>query len=221
MKNEKKEKLDGIVLDIEFLLISVVQGVALISLADSAIEPIRKLEWQFFPYILCAFLFILIFWSQAIIHALSFIDWPLDIMHSFFYFLVSFIEVLAFHQVTNPFMWFLFTAFFFIAAEILYLIDLQMIKKRKQNFSYSPKQKDLYQHIETRQLFEAKTLVPLGIGFSIAAAFLIATNPHSFLDQKYHLGLVFLQVVFILVVLVNSLKSFRKRSSLISQSIEK
>src|SRR5689334_11403789 len=110
------EKLDGLVLDIEFLLISVVQGVALTALALSAVPIISTGDWQYFPYVFSGFLFILIFWSQAIIHAMSFIDWPLQITHSFLYFLASFTEVILFNQLTNPLKWFLFTIIFFIVA---------------------------------------------------------------------------------------------------------
>lgn len=91
-----KERLDQFVLDIEFLLISVVQGVALGALAAGAIEPLATMDYQYFPYIVAGFLLILTFWSQAIVHSLSFINWPLDLGHNFLYFLASLVEVLAF-----------------------------------------------------------------------------------------------------------------------------
>jgi hypothetical protein len=68
-----RERLDQFALDIEFLLISVVQGVALGSLAASAAGTLMSLRFEFFVYIISAFLLILIFWSGAILHALSFI----------------------------------------------------------------------------------------------------------------------------------------------------
>lgn len=71
---KEKNRLDQFVLDIEFLLISVVQGVVLATLAASAVGPITKLQFEFWLYIISAFLVIIIFWSNAIVHALSFIS---------------------------------------------------------------------------------------------------------------------------------------------------
>ena len=101
-------RLDQVALDIEFLLISVVQGVALAALAGGAAGIFTSLDWFAIPYAITAFLIVLIFWSGAIIHALSFIDWPLDLMHSFLYFLASFVEVMAFTHLENPMLWFIF-----------------------------------------------------------------------------------------------------------------
>jgi len=127
-------RLDQVALDIEFLLISVVQGVALATLAGASVKPLSMMEWQYLPYVATAFLLVLIFWSGAIIHALSFIDWPLDLPHSFLYFLASFIEVLAFTQLENPIMWFVFILLFQIVAGLLYLYDLRLIRKHKKRF---------------------------------------------------------------------------------------
>src|ERR1700754_633124 len=103
-----RERLDQFVLDIEFLLISAVQGVALGALAGAASEPISSLNFQYWPYILSGFLLILTFWSQAIIHSLSFIKWPLDLWHNFLYFLMGLIEFLAFNHLQDPLRWFVF-----------------------------------------------------------------------------------------------------------------
>lgn len=112
---EKKERLDQFALDIEFLLISVIQGVALAALATDAADPINHLQFVYWLYIASGFLLILNFWSQAIIHAVSFIDWPLDLGHSFLYFLASFVEVMAFTHLTEPKQWFGFMAAFLLS----------------------------------------------------------------------------------------------------------
>ncbi len=57
-----QEKLDQFTLDIEFLLISVVQGVALGALATGASIPLSNMDLQYWPYILSGFLLILTFW---------------------------------------------------------------------------------------------------------------------------------------------------------------
>ncbi len=95
-----REHLDGTVVDIEFLLIAVIQGFALATLAVDSDAVISGRDWIYWPYVLAAFILILNFWSLAIIHSISFISWPFDLIHTLLYFLVAFVEVAAFSQVT-------------------------------------------------------------------------------------------------------------------------
>lgn len=215
-----KERLDQFVLDIEFLLISVVQGVALAALAGAAIGPIADLQIHYWLYIVSAFLIIIIFWSNAIVHALSFIDWPLDLTHNFLYFLASFVEVLSFSKMTDPVHWFGFVSALFVVAGILYIVDLDLIKKHREDFSKSEAGRVLYQHIYHEQAFELKVLVPAGLLFNLVAFWLVKTYPTFFLVQNFHTALIIIQVVFECVVLVNSIKSFKKRSILITKAVE-
>lgn len=84
--NSTKEGVVAIALDIEFILISVIQGMALQMLAGKAIEVFGKFQSEYYFYIFSGFVLILIFWSQSIIHALSFIHWPISLTHTFLYF---------------------------------------------------------------------------------------------------------------------------------------
>ena len=215
-----KNDIDQVVLNIEFLLVSVVQGVALAALASSAIAPINLLQLEYWPYILSAYLLILIFWSGAIIHALSFIDWPLDLNHSFFYFLASFVEVVAFSEMTNPLRWFILNAVFCAFTAILYHIDLKLIENHKQEFAKTESKKVLYDHIHFQQVYEMRYLVPAGLLFNALAALAIYAYPIFFVGNKLHLVLVSIQILFVLVILKNSITSFKKRSQLITVTIE-
>lgn len=215
---DKKARLDQFVVDIEFLLISVIQGVALGALATNATEIIKIFQFEYWLYIVSGFLFILNFWSQAIIHTLSFIDWPLDMTHNFLYFLVSLIEVMAFSQLMNPLGWFTFISLFFVLAYCLYWFDLSLIKKHKEKFQETDSRKKLYDHIIKRELFEFKALLPLGLLFNILAALFIFLNPNLFIKNNFHIFLIFFQALFGLGVLIDSVKNFKKRSQLISQA---
>jgi hypothetical protein len=210
-----KEKLDQFVLDIEFLLISAVQGVALGSLATAASDPISNLRFQYWPYILSGFLLILTFWSQAIVHSLSFIKWPLDLGHNFLYFLLGLIEFLAFNHLEDPLRWFIFQLVFVIVASALYWIDFRLIKKVEKDFKTQP-QKILYQHIYQEQMKEVKTLVPSGIIFNSLAVFLLWRFPDFFILQGQHLWIVGVQVLLTIYIITISIKSFKTRSRLIS-----
>lgn len=216
-----KNDLDQIVLSIEFLLISVVQGVALAALATSAAAPLGNFQTEYWLYIVSAFIFILIFWSQAIIHALSFIDWPLDLTHTFFYFLASFIEVVTFSEMTNPLKWFVFVTVFFGVAGLLYYVDLKLINNHKKEFEKNDNKKNLFHHILSQQTFEMKFLLPAGLIYNFSAALLIYVYPAIFITNKLHIVLILIQVLFGLFVLKNSIHSFKKRSELITETLTK
>lgn len=216
----QKERLDQFALNIEFLLISTVQGVALGALAGAASEPLSKLDYQYWPYILSGFLLILTFWSQAIIHSLSFIKWPLDLAHNFLYFLLGLIEFLAFTQLQDPLRWFIFQLIFVIAASVLYFVDLKLIRDGRKNFDDTPSHVALYKHILTEQLTEMKTLIPSGLIFNSLAVFLIWKYPGIFIMQGYHVFIVGIQVLLTIYIMTVSFKSFRIRSKLISNCIK-
>lgn len=211
------EKLNGLSLDVEFLLISVVQAVALGALATAAVDPIGNLRFEYFPYIIASFVLILSFWSQAIIHAISFIDWPLNLTHSFLYFLASFIEVMAFSRVTVPLAWFGFVDLFFIIAVCLYFVDLKMIRARKSKFKNIQKVK-LYKHMVSRQLFEMKILLPAAVIFCSISFIAILIDPNMFIAKHWHLLLIGLQTAFGIFVLWESTNSFKVRAKLVTQS---
>jgi hypothetical protein len=76
-------QLDQLVLDIELVLISVVHGVALSTLAIEGGPKVAAMEPLVLLYLATGLLFVLSFWSVAIIHAISFAMWPMDLGHYF------------------------------------------------------------------------------------------------------------------------------------------
>lgn len=210
-------QLDNIIVDIEFLLISVIQGVALATLAANAANSISNLQIEYWLYILSAFVLLLIFWSQAIIHVLSFIDWPFELTHNFLYFLTSFIEVIAFTHMTRPLFWFIFMFAFVLSSGILYLADLKFIQSRKIRYEKIPAGKVLYTNIIKEQKFSLAMFVPLGLLFNFTAFLLILIFPKYFLEQKFHVFLAIIQTLFGIGILIKSVRSFRQRSDLIKR----
>ena len=208
--NQRKEHLDHVALDVEFLLISVIQGVALVTLATSAVGPMISMETGTWPYIAVAFLFILIFWSGAIIHAVSFIDWPIDLIHSFLYFLASIIEIVAITNLMHPVLWFFFLFLFQVVALVLYRYDLWMIEVRKGKFT-SAAGKMLYKHIYSEQKKELQQYIPAStVLFFIS--FLVLYFYPVFLIQEILVGV---QLLFALIFLYREVQTFKKRSELL------
>ncbi len=213
------QQLNQTALDIEFLLISVIQGVALATLVSASSSPLISLQIQTWPYVLAAFLFILIFWSGAIIHAVSFIDWPINLYHSFLYFLASLIEIIAITNLARPLLWFIFLFLFQIIALLLYSYDLYLIKQHKKNFLLTPSGKALYNHIVSEQQKELKVFIPASLIFNAVAVCLIFFYKSIFILKGYHLIFIFLQLLFAVAFLSQEIKSFKRRSQLLSQHI--
>ena len=207
-----KEELDQVAVDVEFLLISVVQGVALAALATSAAPIIGGLNAEYFFYVASAFLFILVFWSAAIGHVLSFIDWPLDLIHNFLYLLASLFEVIAFSYLKDPARWFGFVSLFLGIIGALYIWDLKLIKKHKSMLS-----EKLYADILAEQRYELLVLFPAGLLYSVVATVLTVYYPGLFIAGHYHVALIAIQSVFSLIVLGTSAKAFKRRSRLIEE----
>jgi hypothetical protein len=217
---KRKQRLDHIALDAEFLLISVIQGVALVTLANPAAGPLMSLQIQTWPYVIAAFIFILIFWSGAIIHAVSFIDWPIDLVHSFLYFLASLIEILAITSLVHPLQWFFLLFLFQVVAFILYFYDLRLIKQHKDIFLRNSAGKKLYLHMFTEQYGEIKLYLPISTLLFIIAVIAIYLQPKLFIQDGYHEILILLQILFAVMFLIKELKTFKIRTQLLLQYIE-
>lgn len=219
MTTHDSAQLDQFALDIEFLVISVVQGVALGVLASTASQIIGDLQFEYWLYVLSGFILILNFWSQAIIHAVSFIKWPLDLIHNFLYFLASLIEVMAFSHMENPVKWFAFLSAFFVIASALYAYDLLLIKKYQK--STNPAYQQLAEHIVKRQKLELGMVLVFAVLYNILSFFAIFSYSNFFIANRFHLILIAIQSIIGLSALIDSTRNFTTRARLITQNIFK
>ena len=101
-----RRELDQLILDVEFVIISVVQGVALTTLAVESTSILEGHHAVGYAFVASGLLFVLAFWSAALIHAVSFVAWPMDLPHYFFYFALGLLECLTFGQMNHPRDWF-------------------------------------------------------------------------------------------------------------------
>ena len=60
--SESRSELDAMIADIELTLVSIIQGVALTVLIETSREPIAKLDWKMWPYVLSG---LIIIWSSG------------------------------------------------------------------------------------------------------------------------------------------------------------
>lgn len=215
-----RERLDGTAVDIEFLLIAVIQGFALATLAVDAEPVITGGEWIYLPYVLAAFILILNFWALAIQHSISFISWPFDLVHTLLYLLVGFVEVASFSQVTHPANWFIFMLAFFVVSAMLYVWDLRMIGEREADFADSPQRRALYDHIATQQRIEVRALVPAAIAFEAIIVAILWGAPSLIMGDNRHLYLIAAQILFGIGYLALTIRGFNQRRRLLSAVAE-
>jgi hypothetical protein len=215
-----RERLDGRIVDIEFLLIAVIQGLALTTLAVESEAIIGEAQWIYWPYMIAGFVLIINFWTLVITHSISFISWPFDIVHSVLYMLAAFIEVAAFAQITHPAQWFIFMFVFFLVSIVLYAWDLHMIRQRRAEFEDTPARTRLYAHIHDRQTLELHVLLPAALVLQAGVVVVLWQAPDLILADNRHLYVVAIQIVGGLGFLADTIRSFGVRKRLLTECIE-
>src|ERR1700726_306423 len=101
-----RSDLDGMIVEIELTLVSIIQGVALTVLIENAHAVIAAREFLFWPYVFAGLLVIFTFWSRAVLHIITVIRWPLEFGHNFLYIGCALVEAVMFSRLTNPAAWF-------------------------------------------------------------------------------------------------------------------
>lgn len=209
-----RKQLDQLVLDVELVLISVVQGVALSTLALVAGPRMTAPDPLSAIFLATGLLFILSFWSVAIIHALSFVLWPMDLGHYFFYFTLALLVCLTFAQMEHPVAWFQWSLWCFIMTSLLYVYDYRLILARRTAFEDAPPRRALYAQILRQQRLEMTLLMPAGLGFNFVAWLVVRADPGRALP------LAAIQLLFTGLFVANFTLSFGERRRLITAAIE-
>ena len=216
-ERESRNELDGMVVNIELTLVSIIQGVALSFLAENARAALAGRLWTAVPYVFTGLLIILLFWSRSIIHTLTLIRWPLEFGHNFFYITCTLAQVLALTRLSDPLWWFVLNAFFSALVWALFIYDMRMIRLREAN-SRSEDALRLYRIVLRDQRLNILFLVPAILLFNIACAIAIDTHPAFFLLRNGHLILVAVQATGLGVYLGYVIRAFMKITPLIAEA---
>jgi hypothetical protein len=161
-------QLDGLVVNIELTLISIIQGVAFSFLADNSRGVLVNMQLTFWPYAVTGLLIILLFWSRSLIHTLTVIRWPLEFGHNFMYIACTLVETIVFTQLTNPLHWYALNTVFALMAGILFALDLRMIRDRIAD-SAGQIGCRLYAIVEREQLLNIRWVIPATVVFNLLA----------------------------------------------------
>ena len=209
-----RRELDSLILDVEFVLISVVQGVALTTLALEAAPVLRGHHAIGYAFVGSGLLFVLTFWSAALIHAVSFVAWPMDLVHYFFYFALGLLECLMFGQMDHPRNWFGYSVTCYTLSAVLYVYDYAFMRGRHALFNQSIAMRRLYIDMLQQQRRDMLFFIPGGLAF----------NAVSYLVVIRHAGwaapLAWTQLALTLGFLTNLVREFGRRQRLITEAAE-
>jgi hypothetical protein len=209
-----RDELDGMVVNMELTLISIIQGVALYFLSDSSRMPITTLQVSTLPYIVAGLLIILLFWSRSLIHTFTVIRWPLEFGHNFGYIACTLVEAIWFTQLANVRNWYIFGAIYAAMIWFLFGFDLRMIRRRVQESS-SPTGLVLFTTLEAEQLLHVRFGMPSVTLFYAVAAALAILRPDWFVNEGLHLVFAALQLLAAVIYLLYVLGFFRRISPLV------
>lgn len=206
-------KLDEIAINIELVLISLIEGVALVTLAEHSVDLLQGPEaFWYLPYILSGLLIILVFWAQSIMHALSFIRWPLNMWHMFLYFFAAFLQIVAYGAIEDKLMWFFWWTIFTLVGLGMYVLDLKVLQQMRSRLG-----NDYINKIEERHRYEMRVLIPAALVFNLAMLLLTAVFPAWFESGFLFALPAILQLLVSCVALYDCVNNFNARSVLIAR----
>lgn len=203
-----KGQLDNLVVSIELTLVSIVQGCALSALIGVVQAAIAAGDWHAAPALLTSLLLILIFWSRAVVHTLSFIRWPIDFLHNFLYIAVTLVEVLTIDNAGDARAWFAGSVAYSLAGWVLYTADFSLLRREAQDF-VGPKARRLYDDLLRDQRLNIRFLLPASAAFHLFAWWGAG--------RGWGFGLSLVQLTFYAAYLVDGVLALRRRQGLILQ----
>ncbi len=189
-----RSELDSMIVEIELTLVSIIQGVALYFLIESARGALSLGKIMFWPYVVAGLLMIFIFWSRSVLHIITVIRWPLEFGHNFLYITCAFFEAALFSQLNDPRRWFIFGAAFAAIGWALFVYDLRLIRARAQD-SAGEASTRLSILVTRDQLRNITVLLPAIFLLNVGSVLVIQTHPEFFLVRNGHLWLIAAQLI--------------------------
>ena len=205
------------IVEIELTLVSIIQGVALNFLIDSARSVLSLRDIMFWPYVLSGLLVIFVFWSRSVVHIITVIRWPLEFGHNFLYIACALAEALLFTRLSNPKAWFACGALFGAVGWMLFAYDLRLIRARAKD-SPGPASNRLTTVVTRDQQLNIFLLVPAVVLFHLACYFCIRLRPDLFVSRNFHLWLAAAQVAGFSAYLLYVVRYFKSIAPLVAEA---
>jgi hypothetical protein len=215
--DEARSELDGMVVEIELTLISIIQGVALTFLIERARDVVALRDAVFWPYVLAGLLVIFVFWSRSVLHIITVIRWPLEFGHNFLYIACALIEAVMFSRLTSPAAWFGLGTLFGLIGWSLFAYDMKLIRARDRD-SAGPASNQLVAIVKRDQWLNIAVLVPaIAIGNAICFG-CVRFWPEMFLGRHFHVLLAAAQVLGFAIYLVYVIRHFKKVAPFVARA---
>lgn len=196
------------VANVELTLISIVQGVALYFLTDSARMSIAELRFASLPYVLSGAVLILIVWTRSLLHALTVIRWPLELGHNFVYILVTLVQATLFTQLATPTRWYPMSVALGVIFFLMFIYERRLYRVRRLD-SAGPEGLKLIVLLEQDHELSLRVLVPLSVLFWGLFTLLLALFPEVFVRGGWHVALACLQALGLIGYLALTWRFYR------------
>ena len=174
-----RAELDGMVVNLELTLISIIQGVALELCHRKLARLACAAAMGVVSLCRCRVIYHHDRWSRAVIHTLTVIRWPMEFTHNFFYIASTLFEAAMFAHMARPAEWFAIGAFYSALLWLLFASDLRLIRQRMAEVRDAQSQK-LLNALYREQRFHAAVSMPLTVLFYVTAALSMAWSPGLF-----------------------------------------
>ncbi len=162
---------------------------------------------------------IFIFWSRSIIHTLTFIKWPLEFGHNFFYIACALGEAILFTRLERPLAWFRLTTVYAAFVWLLFVYDVRLIRARLREAA-NEAERSLYQRTMEDQSLNIRALMPLLFFFNLGCALAINHWPDFFIDRAGNVWLIAAQLLSFLIYLFYVTRFYNRLAPLILHSHE-
>jgi hypothetical protein len=191
---------------IEVTLISVMVGVIIFPLMDFATPLLRDLKFEYWPYILAGTVIVINVWTEVIVHTLSIVSWPLDIVRNALYIGTAVIIAILMHFLADPRSWFTLSVLTALMIVLITWYDLRVIG-RKQRSAVSIPARALFATLLKRQ---RRSLVQgaLYLAFNLVATAFAFGMPEFFIDQRGHLLFIAVQLTGGVFTLARTINDF-------------
>jgi len=213
-RSKAREDLDGLVINTELTLLSIIQGAALYWVINCGFPSLMAGQWEYWAYIFSGIVIILLFWTRGLIHTFTLIRWPIEFGHNFLYILCTFIESVLFTQIMDPFQWHLWSTIFWVGVVFLFWFDMKMIRDRMKEKS-SEASKRLYEILEGEQKINILWVMPAVALFYAASTWAIWKYPVFFVEQNGHLYLAVVELLSLIAYQGYVLWFFKRISPMI------
>jgi hypothetical protein len=211
-RRHAERNLSASIVAIEFTLISVMVGVVLFPLVESATVLLRDRHYEYWPYIAAGLALTLYLWAAVISHSLTFIGWPMDFGHNLLYITLALVLAIQAHFLAEPVAWFAITPLSAAIAALTVYYDLRVVRQRLPGATGAAA--EVFAAALEQQRRQLR-LMPPYVAVAFVPLALVLLWPQLFVEQGGHVVLIMGQTAAIVFALFKTVRTFNGWTALI------